>query len=161
MHNQRAENLGTNQLNYKFLKPHKSALQISMGKMNAKAVETVILAFQHFIVMLGTTVMIATFLVPLMGGIKIPYPFQWGAPIFSASHVFGMFGAAIVASAESTRTFYAAARLSGTTPPPAHVLTQSIGLQLSTTKSTSFELMKTRRGPSFTPSKDLASKGSV
>ncbi|KAG9440731.1 hypothetical protein H6P81_020896 [Aristolochia fimbriata] len=61
--------------------------------------------------------------------IKIPYPFQWGAPIFSASHVFGMFGAAIVASAESTGTFYAAARLSGATPPPAHVLTRSIGLQ--------------------------------
>lgn len=32
--------------------------------------------------------------------ISIPYPFQWGTPIFRASHVFGMFGAAIVASAE-------------------------------------------------------------
>lgn len=32
--------------------------------------------------------------------IRIPYPFQWGAPIFRASHVFGMMGAAIVASAE-------------------------------------------------------------
>ncbi|GFS33168.1 xanthine/uracil permease family protein [Actinidia rufa] len=61
--------------------------------------------------------------------IKFPYPFQWGAPIFRASHVFGMMGAAFVTSAESTGTFYAAARLAGATSPPAHVLTRSIGLQ--------------------------------
>ncbi|KAE8674533.1 Nucleobase-ascorbate transporter 3 [Hibiscus syriacus] len=61
--------------------------------------------------------------------IKIPYPFQWGTPIFRASHVFGMIGAALVSSAESTATFFAAARLSGATPPPAHVLSRSIGLQ--------------------------------
>ncbi|XP_062158246.1 nucleobase-ascorbate transporter 3 [Alnus glutinosa] len=61
--------------------------------------------------------------------IKIPYPFQWGTPIFRASHVFGMIGAALVSSAESTGTFYAAARLSGATPPPAHILSRSIGLQ--------------------------------
>ncbi|KAJ0980304.1 hypothetical protein J5N97_008559 [Dioscorea zingiberensis] len=61
--------------------------------------------------------------------IKIPYPFQWGAPIFSASHVFGMMGATLVAAVESTGTYYAAARLAGATPPPAHVLSRSIGLQ--------------------------------
>ncbi|KAK7310480.1 hypothetical protein RJT34_08033 [Clitoria ternatea] len=61
--------------------------------------------------------------------IKVPYPFQWGTPIFSASHVFGMMGAALVSSAESTGAFFAAARLSGATPPPAHVLSRSIGLQ--------------------------------
>ncbi|KAF7817527.1 nucleobase-ascorbate transporter 3 [Senna tora] len=61
--------------------------------------------------------------------IKIPYPFQWGTPIFRASHVFGMMGAALVTSAESTGTFFAAARISGATPPPAHVLSRSIGLQ--------------------------------
>lgn len=61
--------------------------------------------------------------------IKIPYPFQWGAPIFSASHVFGMMGATLVSAAESTGTYYAAARFAGATPPPAHVVTRSIGLQ--------------------------------
>ncbi|EOY14597.1 Xanthine/uracil permease family protein isoform 2 [Theobroma cacao] len=61
--------------------------------------------------------------------IKIPYPFQWGTPIFRATHVFGMIGAALVSSAESTGTFFAAARLSGATAPPAHVLSRSIGLQ--------------------------------
>ncbi|KAE8100614.1 hypothetical protein FH972_018497 [Carpinus fangiana] len=70
-----------------------------------------------------------TFPISAAPWIKIPYPFQWGAPIFRASHVFGMIGAALVTSAESTGTFYAAARLSGATPPPAHVLSRSIGLQ--------------------------------
>lgn len=32
--------------------------------------------------------------------IRVPYPFQWGTPIFRASHVFGMMGATLVASAE-------------------------------------------------------------
>ncbi|KAJ4701822.1 Nucleobase-ascorbate transporter [Melia azedarach] len=61
--------------------------------------------------------------------IKVPYPFQWGTPIFRASHVFGMIGAALVTSAESTGTFFAASRLAGATAPPAHVLSRSIGLQ--------------------------------
>ncbi|KAG9148100.1 hypothetical protein Leryth_003671 [Lithospermum erythrorhizon] len=61
--------------------------------------------------------------------IKVPYPFQWGAPIFRASHVFGMMGAALVSSAESTGTFYAASRLAGATLPPSFVLSRSIGLQ--------------------------------
>ncbi|XP_068312325.1 nucleobase-ascorbate transporter 3-like [Pyrus communis] len=61
--------------------------------------------------------------------IRFPYPFQWGKPIFRASHVFGMMGAAIVTSAESTGAYFAAARLSGATPPPASVVSQSIGLQ--------------------------------
>ncbi|XP_059633375.1 nucleobase-ascorbate transporter 3 [Cornus florida] len=61
--------------------------------------------------------------------VKIPYPFQWGAPIFRASHVFGMMGAALVSTAESTGTFFAASRLAGATAPPAYVLSRSIGLQ--------------------------------
>jgi xanthine/uracil permease len=32
------------------------------------AAETIILGFQHYILMLGTTVMVPTFLVPAMGG---------------------------------------------------------------------------------------------
>ncbi|WJX61904.1 N-terminal acetyltransferase [Trifolium repens] len=63
------------------------------------------------------------------GAIKSTLPFQWGTPIFKASHVFGMMGATLVSSAESTGTYFAAARLSGATPPPAHVLSRSIGLQ--------------------------------
>ncbi|CAN8284425.1 unnamed protein product [Cochlearia groenlandica] len=69
------------------------------------------------------------FLISSASWISIPYPFQWGTPIFRASHVFGMFGAAIVASAESTGVFFAASRLAGATAPPAHVVSRSIGLQ--------------------------------
>lgn len=70
-----------------------------------------------------------SFLLSSAPWIKVPYPFQWGTPIFRASHVFGMMGAALVSSAESTATFYAASRLAGATPPPAHVVSRSIGLQ--------------------------------
>ncbi|KAL3514561.1 hypothetical protein ACH5RR_027278 [Cinchona calisaya] len=70
-----------------------------------------------------------SFLMSSAPWIKIPYPFQWGTPIFRASHVFGMMGAALVSSAESTGAFYAAARLAGATPPPSHVVSQRIGLQ--------------------------------
>ncbi|WCJ35359.1 Xanthine/uracil permease family protein [Euphorbia peplus] len=61
--------------------------------------------------------------------VRVPYPFQWGTPIFRASHVFGMMGAALVSAAESTGTYFAAARLSGATHPPAHIISRSIGLQ--------------------------------
>ncbi|WOL14006.1 hypothetical protein Cni_G22786 [Canna indica] len=61
--------------------------------------------------------------------IKVPYPFQWGTPIFAASHIFGMIGAVLVSAIESTGAHYAAARLAGATPPPAYVLSRSIGLQ--------------------------------
>ncbi|EEF52467.1 nucleobase-ascorbate transporter 3 isoform X1 [Ricinus communis] len=70
-----------------------------------------------------------SFLISSAPWVRVPYPFQWGAPIFRASHVFGMMGAALVSSAESTGAYFAAARLSGATHPPAHVLTRSIGLQ--------------------------------
>ncbi|KAA8537698.1 hypothetical protein F0562_027312 [Nyssa sinensis] len=72
-----------------------------------------------------------SFLMSSAPWIKIPYPFQWGAPIFRASHVFGMMGActSFIRLRLSTGTFFAAARLAGATAPPAHVLSRSIGLQ--------------------------------
>ncbi|CAO2817840.1 unnamed protein product [Amaranthus hypochondriacus] len=70
-----------------------------------------------------------SFLISAAPWVRVPYPFQWGPPIFSASSVFGMMGAALVSSAETTGTLYAAARLSGATPPPAHVLSRSVGWQ--------------------------------
>ncbi|CAH9078033.1 unnamed protein product [Cuscuta europaea] len=70
-----------------------------------------------------------SFLILSAPWVKIPYPFQWGPPIFRASHVFGMMGAALVTSAESIATFYAASRLAGATAPPAFVINRSIGLQ--------------------------------
>ncbi|KAI3949612.1 hypothetical protein MKW98_020934, partial [Papaver atlanticum] len=61
--------------------------------------------------------------------IRIPYPFQWGAPIFKASSIFGMIVAALVSTSESTGTYVAAARFSGARPPPVNVLTRSVGVQ--------------------------------
>lgn len=37
--------------------------------------------------------------------IKIPLPFEWGPPIFTAGHSFGMMGAVLVAAFEVTRCF--------------------------------------------------------
>ncbi|KAK6160764.1 hypothetical protein DH2020_004145 [Rehmannia glutinosa] len=87
-----------------------------------------ILTVAALILALGIELLLTCSLM-LLYRIKIPYPFQWGTPIFRASHVFGMMGAALVSSAESTGTFYAAARLAGATSPPGHVFSRSIGLQ--------------------------------
>ncbi|KAL8130367.1 hypothetical protein V2J09_019522 [Rumex salicifolius] len=61
--------------------------------------------------------------------IKIPYPLQWGAPTFDASHAFGMMAAVMVSMVESTGAYKAAARLASATPPPANVLSRGIGWQ--------------------------------
>jgi nucleobase transporter 1/2 len=55
------------------------------------AVTTVIVGFQHYLVMLGTTVIIATILVPLMGGghvSSLPLPLHLCHTVmsFSALH---------------------------------------------------------------------------
>ncbi|XP_051184272.1 nucleobase-ascorbate transporter 3 [Lolium perenne] len=70
-----------------------------------------------------------SFLMSSAPWIKIPFPFQWGMPIFTAGHSFGMMGAVLVSAFESTGAHFATARLAGATPPPAHVLSRSIGLQ--------------------------------
>ncbi|RLN00075.1 nucleobase-ascorbate transporter 3 [Panicum miliaceum] len=70
-----------------------------------------------------------SFLMSSAPWIKIPYPFQWGTPIFTAGHSFGMMGAVLVGAFESTGAHFATARLAGATPPPGHVLSRSVGLQ--------------------------------
>nr|CAB3466322.1 unnamed protein product [Digitaria exilis] len=70
-----------------------------------------------------------SFLMSSAPWIKIPYPFHWGTPIFTAGHSFGMMGAVLVAAFESTGAHFATARLAGATPPPGHVLSRSVGLQ--------------------------------
>ncbi|THG04599.1 hypothetical protein TEA_004677 [Camellia sinensis var. sinensis] len=58
------------------------------------------------------------------GRIKIPYPLQWGAPLFSSGHPFGMMAVVLVSMIESTGAFKAASRLASATPPPARVLSR-------------------------------------
>ncbi|KAL1222801.1 Nucleobase-ascorbate transporter 8 [Cardamine amara subsp. amara] len=61
--------------------------------------------------------------------IRVPYPFQWGAPTFNAGEVFAMMAASFVSLVESTGTYIAVSRYAGATPIPPSVLSRGIGWQ--------------------------------
>lgn len=61
--------------------------------------------------------------------IRVPYPFQWGAPTFNAGEVFAMMMASFVALVESTGTFIAVSRYASATPLPPSILSRGIGWQ--------------------------------
>ncbi|MFQ6661867.1 hypothetical protein Gotur_029880 [Gossypium turneri] len=78
--------------------------------------------------------------------IRVPYPFQWGAPTFDAGEAFAMMAASFVALVEaeiwiasatilnlnaiwSTGTFLAVARYASATPMPPSILSRGIGWQ--------------------------------
>ncbi|CAD6341704.1 unnamed protein product [Miscanthus lutarioriparius] len=66
----------------------------------------------------------------LVGGapwIRVPYPFQWGAPTFDAGESFAMMVAAFVALVESSGTFIAVSRYASATMIPPSVLGRGIG----------------------------------
>ncbi|KAM0936489.1 putative xanthine/uracil/vitamin C permease [Dioscorea sansibarensis] len=61
--------------------------------------------------------------------IRVPYPFQWGAPTFDAGEAFAMMAASFVALVESTGSFIAVSRYASATPVPPSVLSRGIGWQ--------------------------------
>ncbi|CAN4124272.1 unnamed protein product [Withania somnifera] len=61
--------------------------------------------------------------------IRVPYPFQWGAPTFDAGEAFAMMAASFVALVESTGTFFAVSRYASATPIPPSVLSRGVGWQ--------------------------------
>ncbi|KAI6685856.1 hypothetical protein NL676_031769 [Syzygium grande] len=61
--------------------------------------------------------------------IRVPYPFQWGAPTFDAGESFAMMAASFVALVESTGTFIAASRYASATPMPPSILSRGVGWQ--------------------------------
>lgn len=61
--------------------------------------------------------------------IRVPYPFQWGAPTFNAGESFAMMATSFVALVESTGAFIAVSRYSSATPVPHSVLSRGIGWQ--------------------------------
>ncbi|KAA8542641.1 hypothetical protein F0562_023860 [Nyssa sinensis] len=61
--------------------------------------------------------------------IRVPYPFQWGAPSFDAGEAFAMMMAAFVALVESTGAFIAVARYASATPLPPSILSRGVGWQ--------------------------------
>ncbi|XP_043706361.1 nucleobase-ascorbate transporter 6-like [Telopea speciosissima] len=61
--------------------------------------------------------------------IRVPYPFQWGAPTFDAGEAFAMMMASFVALVESTGTYIAVSRYASATPLPPSVLSRGVGWQ--------------------------------
>ncbi|CAM8977820.1 unnamed protein product [Rhodiola kirilowii] len=61
--------------------------------------------------------------------IRIPYPFQWGAPSFNAGEAFATLVVAFVALVESTGGFIAVSRYASATPMPPSVLSRGVGWQ--------------------------------
>ncbi|KZV39691.1 nucleobase-ascorbate transporter 6 [Dorcoceras hygrometricum] len=61
--------------------------------------------------------------------IRVPYPFQWGAPSFDAGEAFAMMMAAFVALVESTGGFIAVSRFASATPLPPSILSRGVGWQ--------------------------------
>ncbi|XP_073022610.1 nucleobase-ascorbate transporter 6-like isoform X2 [Primulina eburnea] len=61
--------------------------------------------------------------------IRVPYPFQWGAPSFDAGEAFAMIMTAFVALVESTGGFIAVSRYASATPLPPSILSRGVGWQ--------------------------------
>lgn len=61
--------------------------------------------------------------------IRVPYPFQWGAPTFDAGESFAMMFTSFVALVESTGAFMAVARYASATHLPPSVLSRGVGWQ--------------------------------
>ncbi|PIM97956.1 Xanthine/uracil transporter [Handroanthus impetiginosus] len=61
--------------------------------------------------------------------IRVPYPFQWGAPTFHAGESFAMMATSFVTLVESTGAFIAVSRYASATPLPHSVLSRGIGWQ--------------------------------
>lgn len=61
--------------------------------------------------------------------IRVPYPFQWGAPTFDAGEAFAMMAASFVALVESTGGFIAVSRYASATPMPPTILSRGVGWQ--------------------------------
>ncbi|XP_071691018.1 nucleobase-ascorbate transporter 7-like isoform X2 [Rutidosis leptorrhynchoides] len=61
--------------------------------------------------------------------IRVPYPFQWGAPTFDAGEAFAMMVTSFVTLVESTGAFIAVARYASATPMPPSILSRGVGWQ--------------------------------
>ncbi len=61
--------------------------------------------------------------------VRVPYPFQWGMPVFAASAAVGMFAGYVASMIESVGDYYACARLAGAPRPDAKVINRGIGME--------------------------------
>ncbi len=60
---------------------------------------------------------------------RIPYPFQWGMPVFGAAAIIGMLSGYVASMVESVGDYYACARLSGAPVPRARIINRGIGME--------------------------------
>lgn len=60
---------------------------------------------------------------------RVPYPFQWGLPIFRAYAIVPMFGGSLASMVESIGDFFSCARLSGAPPPTPGIISRGLGCE--------------------------------
>ncbi len=60
---------------------------------------------------------------------RVPYPFQWGMPVFGVAAFVGMLAGYIASVVESIGDYYACARLSGAPIPDKKVISRGIGME--------------------------------
>ena len=57
---------------------------------------------------------------------RVPYPFQWGTPVFGAAAIVGMIAGYVASMVESIGDYYACARLAGAPPPDEKTINRGI-----------------------------------
>jgi len=60
---------------------------------------------------------------------RVPYPTQWGAPVFEGWAIAPMLGAMIASMIESIADYYACARLSGAPPPTGALISRGLAAE--------------------------------
>lgn len=60
---------------------------------------------------------------------RVPYPFQWGAPIFKAYATVPMLGGMLASMIESVGDYFGCARLSGAPPPTPGIISRGLGCE--------------------------------
>lgn len=61
--------------------------------------------------------------------VRVPYPFQWGWPVFGWAATIGMIAGYVASIVESVGDYYACARLAGAPVPDARIINRGIGME--------------------------------
>lgn len=60
---------------------------------------------------------------------RVPYPFQWGTPVFVLPAIVGMLAGYVASVVESIGDYHSCARLAGAPPPTPTVINRGIGME--------------------------------
>lgn len=71
----------------------------------------------------------ASFIITDSVWFRIPYPFQWGMPVFRAYAIIPMWGGMLAGMVESIGDYYSCANLSGAPPPTPGVISRGLGCE--------------------------------